>query len=87
MVPGGSELVELVELGPHAVGDREGVGGRLAHDAEPDRDLARLVELEARVLRADLDAGDLAEAHQVAVLVRDDDLLELLRRRRGANRS
>ncbi len=43
--------------------------------------LARLVELEARVLGADLDPRDLAEAHEVAVLVRDDDLLELLRRR------
>ena len=64
----------------HAVRDGERVGGRLAHDAEADRGLAGLVELEAVVLGADLDPGDLAEPDEIAVLAGDDDLLELLRR-------
>ena len=40
-VPGGSALLEPLQLGPHGVGDLEGVGGRLAHDAEADRGAGR----------------------------------------------
>ena len=72
--------LELLQLLAHAIDDGERVGGRLAHDAHADGGLARLVEFEARILRPDLDSGDLAEAHEIAALVGDDHLRELLGR-------
>ena len=42
---------ELRQLGPDPVGDRERVGGRLAHDAEADRGLAVLCRTRSVVLR------------------------------------
>ena len=71
--------LEILEFAADVVGHGKGVGRRLAHDAEPDRVPARLVEFETRIFRADLHAGHLAEADEVAVLARDDDLFELLR--------
>ena len=66
----------------------ERVRGRLAHDAEADARCCRPCRTRSGRPRAPTSTSrDLAEAHEVAVLVRDDDLREFLRASRAANRS
>ena len=58
----------------------ERVGGRQHPDAHEGRGLAVEADVLFVVLRAEHDVGDLAEPHDDAVLLLDDELAELLRR-------
>ena len=62
------------------VDDIERVGVRQDEDAHEDRGLAGEADFGVVVLGAQLDVGDVAQAHDRVVLLADDEVLELLDR-------
>ena len=70
----GSDQVELIA---HPVGDRDGVGLRLAQHAEADRLAAVRADDALVVLHAAFDAGDVGKPDRVAVDPLDHDVFEL----------
>ncbi len=80
VMPAGSWRLKLRQLRAHALDDVERVRGRQHPDAHEGRGLAVEADVLVVVLGAEHDVGDLAEPDDVALLLLDDELLELLGR-------
>src|SRR6185295_8136150 len=71
---------DAIDLALHGVEHLDGVRGRLLDDAEAGGRLAVGAEPALLLARRDLDLGDLAETHEVAVLaLREHEVAEVFR--------